>query len=77
MKEIIQAHVQRDNSGYRAECFDLPVVAHAESLNEAIDKLHQAIKQYLNGKDHTLFGLVPEPKVLVSFHFGPFAFGDM
>lgn len=77
MKEYIQAHIQRSDSGYRAECFDLPITTDGESLNEAVEKLHSAIHQFLDGKDLGSLGLAPNPKVMVSFHFGPYAFADM
>jgi predicted RNase H-like HicB family nuclease len=77
MKEYIQAHVQRSESGYRAECFDLPITSEGESLDEAVEKLHIAIHEFLDGKDLAVLGLAPKPKVMVSFHFGPYAFTDM
>ena len=77
MKEYIQAHVQRSESGYRAECFDLPITTDGESLDEAVEKLRAAIHQFLEGKDMAALGLAPKPKVMVSFHFGPYAFADM
>lgn len=77
MKDYIQAHVQRSELGYQAECFDLPILTQGESLNEAIEKLHAAIQEFLEGKDLAQMGLAPKPKVMVSFHFGPYAFADM
>lgn len=77
MKEYIQAHVRRSESGYRAECFDLPIATEGDSLDEAVEKLHVAIYQFLKGRDLASLGLAPKPKVMVSFHFGPYAFADM
>lgn len=77
MKDYIQAHVQRSESGYRAECFDLPILTEGDSLDEAVENLHAAIYKFLEGKDLPQMGLSPEPKVMVSFHFGPYAFADM
>jgi predicted RNase H-like HicB family nuclease len=77
MKEYIQAHIQRSESGYRAECFDLPITTQGESLDEAVEKLHAAIHEFLEGKNLSEIGLAPAPKVMVSFHFGPYAFADM
>jgi hypothetical protein len=77
MKDYIQAHVQRSASGYRAECFDLPILTEGQSLDEAVEKLHTAIYDFLDGKDLARMGLAPKPKVMVSFHFGPCAFADM
>lgn len=77
MKDYIQAHVQRSETGYQAECFDLPILTHGDSLNEAVENLQAAIYEFLEGKDLTQMGLAPEPKVMVSFHFGPYAFADM
>ena len=77
MKTYIQAHVQRSETGYQAECFDLPIITQGESLNEAVEKLHAAIQEFLEGKDLAQMGLAAHPKVMVSFHFGPYAFADM
>lgn len=77
MKDYIQAHIQRSESGYRAECFDLPILTEGESLDEAVENLHAAIHEFLQGKDLARLGLAPKPKVMVSFHFGPYAFADM
>jgi predicted RNase H-like HicB family nuclease len=77
MKDYIQAHVQRSEFGYQAECFDLPILTHGESLDEAVENLHGAIHEFLHGKDLAQLGLAPQPKVMVSFHFGPYAFADM
>ena len=77
MKDYIQAHIQRCESGYRAECLDLPIVIDSQSLDEAVENLHSAIHDFLEGRDLAALGLAPKPKVMVSFHFGPYAFADM
>jgi predicted RNase H-like HicB family nuclease len=77
MKDYIQAHIQRSESGYRAECFDLPILTEGQSLDEAVENLQTAIHDFLEGKDLARLGLAPKPKVMVSFHFGPYAFADM
>lgn len=77
MKQYIQACVQRIDSGYRAECLDLPISAEAASLDEAVAGIHAAIQEFLQGKDLELMGFAPKPQVLLSFHFGPSAFADV
>ena len=77
MKEIIHAYILRNDSGYRVECADLPVNAESPSLDGAIRALEQAVRDYLKGKDLAALGLRAEPKIMVSFQLGLYAFDDM
>ena len=51
MKRIIQVRVFRGDKYYVAECFDLPVVTQATTLDELMSNVKEAIALQLEGED--------------------------
>jgi predicted RNase H-like HicB family nuclease len=68
IKAVIRAGEQ---SGYVAECLELPVVTQGETLDEVTHNLHEAIQLHLEGEDLAELGLAPNPTVLVTFELEP------
>lgn len=60
-----------DESGYVAECLNLPVVTQGRTLDETVQNLREAIALHLKGEDMESLGLVPNPPVLVSMEMAP------
>ena len=56
MKRIIQVRVFRGEKYFVAECFDLPVVTQAKTLDELIVNIQEAIALQLDGEDPAEFG---------------------
>ena len=71
MRQILYVYVHRAESGFLAECYDLPLSTQSESLDEAISEIQSSIDTYLANNDPLQFGLAPNPDVVVTFQLGP------
>ena len=71
MKKVIHAYITPENDGFRAQCFEPCLVTHAESLQEAINGIQQAIGLRLAGGNLHEMGFAPEPKIVIAFFLGP------
>lgn len=67
MKRIIQVRVFRGEKYFVAECFDLPVVTQAATLDELIANIKEAIALELEGENPADFGLAPDASILASY----------
>ena len=67
MKRIIQVRVFRGDKYYVAECFDLPVVTQATTLDELMSNVKEAIALQLEGEDPADFGLAAGASILASY----------
>jgi predicted RNase H-like HicB family nuclease len=67
MKRIIQVRVFRGDTHYVAECFDLPVVTQALTLDDLMSKVKEAIALQLEGEDPFDFGLAQDALILASY----------
>jgi predicted RNase H-like HicB family nuclease len=67
MKRIIQVRVFRGDKYFVAECFDLPVVTQALTLDELMENVKEAIALELEGEDPATFGLAPNASILASY----------
>ena len=60
MKRIIQVRIFRGEKYFVAECFDLPVVTQAATLDELMKNVKEAIALQLEGENPADFGLAPD-----------------
>ena len=67
MKRIIQVRVFRGDKYFVAECFDLPVVTQAATLDELISNIKEAIALQLDGENPADFGLAPDSSILATY----------
>ena len=67
MKKIIQVRIFRGDKYYVAECFDLPVVTQAATLDELMSNVKEAISLQLEGENPADFGLAPNSSILASY----------
>ncbi len=67
MKRIIQVRVSRGEKYFVAECFDLPVVTQAATLDELFSNIKEAIALELEGENPVDFGLAPDASILASY----------
>ncbi len=67
MKRIIHVRVFRGEKYFVAECFDLPVVTQAATLDELITNIKEAIALQLEGENPADFGLAPDASILASY----------
>lgn len=56
-----------EQSGYVAECLEIPVVTQGLTLDEVTQNLREAVALHLEGEDLTALGLVPSPTILVTY----------
>jgi len=63
IKAVVRAGEQ---SGYVAECFEVPVVTQGATLDEVIHNLQEAVDLHLAGEDLASLGLEPEPTIIVT-----------
>jgi predicted RNase H-like HicB family nuclease len=56
-----------EQSGYVAECLEIPVVTQGRTLDEVTRNLREAVDFHLEGEDLAEPGLAPSPGILVTF----------
>ncbi len=71
MKRIIQVRIFRGEKYFVAECFDLPVVTQAATLDELMKNVKEAIALQLEGENPADFGLAPGASILASYELEP------
>jgi len=55
-----------EQSGYVAECVEIPVVTQGGSLDETVANLREAVELHLDGADLAEMGLAANPTVVVT-----------
>ena len=68
IKAVIRAG---DQSGYVAECLEIPVVTQGATLDEVTRNLREAVELHLAGEDLAALGLAPNPTILVTLELTP------
>ncbi len=56
-----------EQSGYVAECLEIPVVTQGKTLDEVTRNLREAVALHLEGENLEELGLAPSPTILVTF----------
>lgn len=56
-----------EQSGFVAECLEIPVVTQGKTLDEVTRNLREAVELHLEGEDLRELGLAPSPTILVTF----------
>jgi predicted RNase H-like HicB family nuclease len=60
-----------EQSGYVAECLEIPVVTQGPTLDEVSRNLKEAVELHLAGEDLATMGLAPDPTILVTLELIP------
>ena len=60
-----------EQSGFVAECVEIPVVTQGATLDETIANLREATGLHLEGEDLAEMGLSPNPTVVVTMELEP------
>jgi predicted RNase H-like HicB family nuclease len=58
---------QGEQSGYVAECLEIPVVTQGATLDDVSANLREAVALHLEGEDLAALGLAPSPSIIVTF----------
>jgi len=56
-----------EQSGYVAECFEIPVVTQGQTLDEVARNLCEAVALHLEGEDLAALGLADSPTIVVTY----------
>jgi predicted RNase H-like HicB family nuclease len=60
-----------DASGFVAECVEVPVVTQGETLDVVVRNLREAVELHLEGEDPADWGLVANPRILITYEMEP------
>ena len=72
LQHTIKAMIrQGEQSGYVAECVEIPVVTQGSTLDEVTRNLQDAVALHLADEDLAALGLSPNPTVVVTMELSP------
>jgi predicted RNase H-like HicB family nuclease len=60
-----------EESGYVAECVELPVITQGATLDEVIRNLREAIALHLEDEDLARLGFALNPPIIVNYEMEP------
>lgn len=58
---------QGEESGFIAECIELPIVTQGQTLDEVVKNLREAISLHLEGEDLAALGFSPNPPIVINY----------
>jgi predicted RNase H-like HicB family nuclease len=68
LQHTIKAVIRRgEESGYVAECWEIPVVTQGATLDEVSANLREAVALHLEGEDLASHQARPDPSIIVTF----------
>jgi len=67
LADIIHAVLRLDGRTYVAECLEIAVVTQADTADEVLENLEDAIALHLEGEDARALGLVDRPRISVTY----------
>lgn len=70
-KNIKAVIVSGDQSGFVAECMEIPVVTQGLTLDEVTNNLKEAVELFLEDEDPKEFGLDERPSLMITFELEP------
>jgi predicted RNase H-like HicB family nuclease len=56
-----------EESGFVAECIELPVVSQGQTLDEVVKNLREAICLHLEDEDLASLGFAPHPPLVINY----------
>jgi len=68
IKAVIKAG---EESGFIAECLEVPVVTQGMTLDETVANLREAVQLHLEGEDLSELGLAENPTLLMTVELEP------
>ncbi|HUT33862.1 MAG TPA: type II toxin-antitoxin system HicB family antitoxin [Planctomycetota bacterium] len=72
LQRTIKAFVRPgEQSGYVAECVEIPVVTQGATLDEVTQNLKEAVELHLDGEDLAEMGLAPNPTIVLTMELEP------
>lgn len=72
LQRTIKAFIRAgEQSGYVAECLEIPVATQGATVDEVIQNLQEAVQLHLEDEDLAELGLAPNPALLVTLELEP------
>lgn len=72
LQRTIKAFIRAgEQSGYVAECLEIPVVTQGATVDQVIQNLQEAVQLHLEGENLAELGLAPNPALLVTLELEP------
>jgi predicted RNase H-like HicB family nuclease len=72
LQHTIKAVIRRgEESGYVAECVEIPVVTQGATLDEVTRNLQEAVALHLEGEELSGLGLAENPTLVVTMEVDP------
>ena len=72
LQHTIKAMIRTgEESGYVAECVEIPVVTQGNTLDDVTKNLREAVALHLADEDLAALGLSPNPTVIVTMELSP------
>lgn len=72
LSKTIKATIRSgEESGYVAECMEIPEVTQGASLDEVSRNLQEAVQLHLEGEDLADLGFAPDPTIIVTLELEP------
>ena len=62
----IRAHIRKDPKCYMANCSEIAVVTQGSTLDETVANLQEAVCRFLEDADLEFYGLVPNPRLVLT-----------
>ncbi|MGM0482847.1 MAG: type II toxin-antitoxin system HicB family antitoxin [Patescibacteria group bacterium] len=73
MKTIAQFKVSKEEDSYIAEGVDLSIVTQADSLDELVNKIEEAVVLHLDGEKIVDFDYSQKPSILINYEVPQYA----
>jgi predicted RNase H-like HicB family nuclease len=73
LQHTVKALVRKGEEFYSAECAEIAVVTQGRTVDETLANLQEAVALHLEGEEAAVFGLVPNPVILVTMELEPTA----
>lgn len=70
-RDTVHAVVTRSGGWYVAECLEVAVVTQGHTLDELVANLGEAVGLHLEGGDAARHGLVPAPRIALTYEIAP------
>ena len=67
MAQTIHTVISESEGAYVAECLEIGVATQGESLDETLRNLREAVGLFMDREDPAALGLVPNPRLAISF----------
>jgi predicted RNase H-like HicB family nuclease len=73
MKSIIQFKISQSEGTYIAEGVDLAIVTGADTLDELVKNISEAVELHFEGEDEATFEFTSKPSILLNYEIPQYA----